>query len=147
MDSSGEERQRQGCDRDAQGQQRRDGVADMGGALARRSAAVPNPLAAQGPGQQELAAGVVGWCLGLGGEQPEHHPLGQENRDQKRGKGTGPDPPVGRPVALAKPEHPEDPGQGQIADGEGGQQSAHAASIAGLLVPHTLAAVEASGDA
>jgi len=160
---SGEQRQREGSDRDAKRQQRRDGVADMGGPLARRSASVPKPLAAQGPGQQELAAGdeqrnsvVHAWMLadsrpwelpawsgdglGLGGEQPEGHGLGREDNDQKRGKGTGSDPLVGRPVALAKPEHTKGPGQGQIADGEGGQQSSHAASIAGLLVPHTLAA-------
>ena len=47
---------------------------------------------------------------------------------------------MGRPVTLTKPEHTKEPGQGQIADGEDGQQSAHAASIANVLVPHTLAA-------
>ena len=160
---SGEQRQREGGNRDAKGQERRDGVADMGGPLARRPASVPKSLAAQGARQQELAAGdeqrngvVHAWMLadsrpwelpawsggglGLGGEQPEQHGLGQEDNDQKRGKRTGSDPLVGRPVALAKPEHTKGPGQGQIADGEGGQQSAHAASIAGLLLLYTLAA-------
>jgi hypothetical protein len=159
---SGEQRQREGSNRDAKGQQRRDGMPDMGGPLARWSASVPKPKAAQGPGQQELAAGdeqrnrvVHAWMLPdsrpwelpawsdglrLGGQQPEQHGLGQEDHDQKRGKGTGSDPLVGRPVALAKPEHTKGPGHGQIADSEGGQQSAHAASIADLLVPYTLAA-------
>jgi hypothetical protein len=166
---SGKQRQREGSNRDAKGQQRRDGVTDMGRSLVRRAASVPKPLAAQGAGQQELAAsdeqrdGVLhawmlvdsrpgelpvwsGGGLGLGGEQPEPHGLGQQDTDQQRGQGTGSDPLVGRPVALAKPEDTKEPSQGQIANGEGGQQSAHAASITGLLVPHTWQPVEASKD-
>jgi hypothetical protein len=57
VDSSGEDGQREGSDADAKRQQRRDGVPDMGGPLARRSASVPKPQATKGPGQQELTAG------------------------------------------------------------------------------------------
>jgi hypothetical protein len=54
---SGEDRQGEGSDANAKGQQRRDRVADMGGALVRGPASVPKPLAAEGSGQQQLAAG------------------------------------------------------------------------------------------
>jgi hypothetical protein len=54
---SGEEGQREGSDADDKGQQRRDGVPDMGGALTRWSALVPKPLAAEDSGQQQRAAG------------------------------------------------------------------------------------------
>jgi hypothetical protein len=54
---SGEDGQREGSDADAKGQQRRDGVPDMGGPLAWRSASVPKPQATKGPGQQQLTAG------------------------------------------------------------------------------------------
>ena len=54
---SGEKGQRQGGDAEAKGQQRRDGVPDMSGPLARRAASVPKPQATQGPGQQQLTAG------------------------------------------------------------------------------------------
>jgi hypothetical protein len=55
--SSGEDGQREGSDADAKGQQRRDGVSDMGGPLARRPASVPKPQATKGPGQQKLTTG------------------------------------------------------------------------------------------
>jgi hypothetical protein len=67
---SGKEGQREGSDADAKGQQRRDGVPDMGGPLARRSASIPKPQATKGPGQQKLTAGdeqgngvLHGWML------------------------------------------------------------------------------------
>jgi len=52
-----EEGQGEGSTADAKGQQRRDGVAGMGGPLAWWPVSVPQPLAAQRRGQQELAAG------------------------------------------------------------------------------------------
>ena len=54
---SGEYGQRESGDADAKRQQRRDGVPDMGGPLARRAASVPKPQATKGPGQQQLTAG------------------------------------------------------------------------------------------
>ena len=54
---SGEDGQREGSDADAKRHQGRDGVPDMGGPLARRSAPVPKPQATKGPGQQQLTAG------------------------------------------------------------------------------------------
>ena len=57
VDSSGEEGQREGSDADAKRHQRRDGVPDMGGPLARRAASVPKPQATNGSGQQQLTAG------------------------------------------------------------------------------------------
>ena|SRR5688572_6669860 len=54
---SGQDGQREGSDADAKGQQRRDGMPDMGGPLGRRSASVPKPQATKGPGQQQLTAG------------------------------------------------------------------------------------------
>ena len=57
VDCSGEDGQREDSDANAKGQQRRDGVPDMGGPLARRSASVPKPQATDGPGQHELTAG------------------------------------------------------------------------------------------
>ena len=66
----GQQCQRESSDTDAKGQQRRDGVADMGGPLARWPASVPKPKAAERPGQQELTAGdeqrngvLHGWML------------------------------------------------------------------------------------
>jgi hypothetical protein len=64
----GEQCQREGSD--AEGQQRRDGVADMGGPLAWWPASVLKPKAAESPGQQQLTAGdeqrngvLHGWML------------------------------------------------------------------------------------
>ena len=54
---SGEDGQRQDSEADAKGYQRRDGMPGVGGALARWLASVPKPLAANDPGQQELAGG------------------------------------------------------------------------------------------
>jgi hypothetical protein len=54
---SGKDGQREGSDGDAKRQQRRDGMADMGGALVWWPASVTKPLAAEGAGQQELTAG------------------------------------------------------------------------------------------
>jgi hypothetical protein len=56
VDSSGEDGQREGSNADAKGQQRGDGVPDMGGPLARRSASVPKPQATKGSRQQQLTA-------------------------------------------------------------------------------------------
>jgi hypothetical protein len=52
-----EEGQGEGSDADAKGQQRRDGVAGMGGPLAWWPSAVPEPLPADDPGQQQRASG------------------------------------------------------------------------------------------
>ena len=54
---SGQDGQREGSDADAKRQQRCDGVPDVGGPLARRSALVPKPQATKGPGQQKLTTG------------------------------------------------------------------------------------------
>jgi hypothetical protein len=67
---SGEEGQREDSHADHQGHQRRDGVADMGGPLARWPTSVPKPKATERPGQQQLTAGdehrngvLHGWML------------------------------------------------------------------------------------
>ena len=53
----GEDGQGEGSKADAKRQQRGDGVAGMGGPLARWPASIPKPLAADDPGDQELTAG------------------------------------------------------------------------------------------
>ena len=54
---SGEEGQRENGHADHQGHQRRDGMPDMDGPLARWPASVPKHQAAEDPGQQQRAAG------------------------------------------------------------------------------------------
>jgi hypothetical protein len=92
-----------------------------------------------GPGYERWAELVAQTgSLGVGGVQPEEHRLGQEDADQQRGEVRGGSDALGTwQVALAQPEHGPHQRDGEVSDGEGDQQRAHAARIAGRLLAYT----------